>query len=276
MPATLPDAPQVRQDLLDYYAEAARFEKTVATVAKELKKAGKLNNTLIVVTGDNGMPFPRAKANLYDAGTRVPLIICGLGFIGGKRISAPVSLVDLAATFLQVAGLKKGAGMLGSSLARFLVPEPPKHQSVFIERERHAYVRAGNLSYPARGIRTKDYLYLQNLMPDRWPAGDPAAVMSVGAHGDIDNGPTKSLLIDHKQHYAELFAQAMAKRPLEELYDLKTDPNQLHNVANLHAYKQVKEELSKQLTSWRKRTKDPRLTNLGEIIDNYPYYGVSK
>ena len=66
---------------------------------------------------------------------------------------------------------------------------------MFLERERHAYVREGNLSYPSRAIRTQSYLYIRNLRPDRWPAGDPALVHSVGPYGDVDGSPTKDLML---------------------------------------------------------------------------------
>ncbi|HLL95022.1 MAG TPA: sulfatase [Spirosoma sp.] len=283
VPATLPDTPEVRDDLLDYYAEVARFEQTVAHVVETLEKTGQLQNTLIVITGDNGMPFPRAKANLYDAGSRIPLVIYGgsrIGapteagkFTGGKRIRTPVSLIDLAPTLLEVAGLPKADGMEGQSLARYVTGKKTVDQPVFIERERHAQVRAGNLSYPMRAIRTSDFLYIQNLKPDRWPAGDPEEVMAVGSYGDIDNGPAKRYLIEHRDHYTALAEGALAKRPADELYDLRQDSNQQTNVAAAAAYRTTREKLNRQLQTWRQRTADPRLTKEGEVIDTYPYYG---
>ena len=65
----------MRSDLLDYYLEVQRFDSQVASLIEALEKAGELDNTIVVVTSDNGMPFPRAKANLYDAGTHMPLAI---------------------------------------------------------------------------------------------------------------------------------------------------------------------------------------------------------
>lgn len=273
IPAQLPDTPEVRGDLLDYYAEVARFDQAVANVVETLEKAGQLQNTLIVVTGDNGMPFPRAKANLYDAGSRVPLIILGGAFSGGKRIAAPVSLVDLAPTFLEWAGLPKADGMEGRSLLRFTLEKAPPAEPVFIERERHAQVRAGSLGYPARAIRTTDFLYIQNLKPDRWPAGDPKEFMAVGAYGDIDNGPAKRYLIEHRDQYVALADGALAKRPAQELYDLRKDPTQQMNIADRPANRATLAKLRQQLLAWRQRTNDPRLTTEGDIIDTYPYYG---
>lgn len=273
VPADLPDTPEVRDDLLDYYAEVARFEQAVENVVETLEKAGQLANTLIIVTGDNGMPFPRAKANLYDAGTRIPLVIYGGTFTGNTRIATPVSLIDLAPTLLEAAGLPKSEGMQGQSLARYLNGKPTTNQAIFVERERHAQVRAGNLGYPARAIRTAQFLYIQNLKPDRWPAGDPKEIMAVGSYGDIDNGPAKRYLIEHQGEYRSLADQATRKRPAEELYNLQKDPTQQTNVANSPTYRTTREKLSHQLQAWRQRTSDPRLTTEGEVIDTYPYYG---
>ena len=273
VPANLPDSPEVRGDLLDYYAEVARVEQAVAAVVGMLEKTDQLKNTLILVTGDNGMPFPRAKANLYDAGSRIPLIIYGGKFTGNQRIAAPVSLIDLAPTLLEVAGLAKADGMQGQSLTRFVTGKTPTNPAVFIERERHAQVRAGNLGYPARAIRTPQFLYIQNLKPDRWPAGDPKEVMAVGAYGDIDNGPAKRLLLENRDQHRSLAEGATGKRPAEELYDLQKDPAQQTNVAGDSTYQRTLDELKRQLRAWRGRTKDPRLSPEGDAIDTYPYYG---
>jgi arylsulfatase A-like enzyme len=273
VPAQLPDTPELRADLLDYYAEVARVERTVAEVVTLLERTGRLENTLVVVTGDNGMPFPRAKANLYDAGSRVPLVVRGGRFRGGKRIAAPVGLIDLAPTFLEWAGLPKAEGMEGRSLARFTEKKAPAPAPVFLERERHAQVRAGNLGYPARAIRTADFLFIENLKPDRWPAGDPNVVFSVGDYGDIDGGPGKTFLLDHRAEFPALFDAATAKRPAEELYDLRTDSDQLRNLVANPAHRKIRDALHRQLQAWRKQTADPRLTPAGDAIDTYPYYG---
>ena len=273
VPTNLPDTPEVRDDLLDYYAEVARFEQTVASVVRTLEQSGQMQNTLIIVTSDNGMPFPRAKANLYDAGTRIPLVMHGVNFTGGKRIGTLVSLIDLAPTLLEAAGLTKADGMEGGSLARYVTGRKMADQPIFVERERHAQVRAGKLSYPMRAIRTRQFLYIQNLKPDRWPAGDPKEVMAVGAYGDIDNGPAKRYLIEHRDQYPALADGALAKRPADELYDLRNDPNQQTNVAEQPANRATLAKLRQQLQAWRQRTADPRLTSTGEVIDTYPYYG---
>jgi len=229
------------------------------------------------VTSDNGMPFPRAKANVYDGGTRVPLAIRWKGVADpGGVIDAFVSLTDLAPTMLQGAGLKPLEAMTGRSLLPLL-----RHQAqsgrdrVFLERERHANVRQGDLSYPIRAIRTNDYLYIRNFRPDRWPAGDPQQYFAVGPFGDIDGGPSKSLLLDRRSDplIASFFQLATAKRPAEELYDLKRDPEQLVNVAGQAAHRDAQRRLRLQLDRWLRETGDPRSTVDDDRWDRFPYYG---
>jgi arylsulfatase A-like enzyme len=145
----------------------------------------------------------------------------------------------------------------------------------FSERERHANVRRGDLSYPARAIRTGEFLYIRNYRPDRWPAGDPERYFAVGPFGDIDGGPSKSLLLDRREDAAirKYFELATAKRPADELYDLKRDPDQLVNVAAEPAYAKTLERLRAELTSWQRATGDPRATTDDDRWDKYPYFG---
>jgi post-segregation antitoxin (ccd killing protein) len=146
---------------------------------------------------------------------------------------------------------------------------------VFFERERHANVRQGDLSYPVRAVRTRDFLYIRNLRADRWPAGDPDRYVAVGPFGDIDGGPTKSLLLERRNDEAirKFFELATAKRPAEELYDLKRDPWQLVNVAADTRHATAKRELRSSLDRWMRETADPRATGNEDPWDRYPYYG---
>lgn len=280
VPAMLPDTPEIRNDLLDYYAEVQRFDGQLARLLDTLERIGEIDNTVVVVTSDNGLPFPRAKANLYDAGTRMPLAIRWAGaFEPGTRVDAFVSLTDLAPTFLQAAGLPVPPAMTGRSLL------PPAgdgagpaagREQVFIERERHANVRRGDLSYPSRAVRTADWLYIRNYRPDRWPAGDPEQYIAVGPFGDIDGGPSKQLLLDRRTDplVGRFFTLATAKRPAEELYDLKTDPAQLVNVQPNPAHATALARLRAALETWQRSTGDPRLTEDDDRWDRYPYFGA--
>ncbi len=277
VPRFLPDTPEVRSDLLDYYFEVQRFDRDLGHIIETLERAGELDNTIIIVTSDNGMPFPRAKANVYDGGARVPLAIRGPGVVrAGAVVDSFVSLADVAPTVLESAGLKPLDAMTGRSLLPLLRGESqPGRDRVFIERERHANVRRGDLSYPVRAIRTNDYLYIRNFRADRWPAGDPERYVAVGPYGDIDGSPSKSLLLDRQTEpaIAPYFQLAMAKRPGEELYDLRGDPHQVENVAGRPAHRAPQQRLREELDRWMRETGDPRATADDDRWDRFPYYG---
>jgi len=118
-----------------------------------------------------------------------------------------------------------------------------------------------------RAIRTHDFLYIRNFKPDRWPAGDPEG------YGDIDGSPTKTFMMKHREEpkVKPLFALAFGKRPAEELYDIRKDPGQLHNVADDPAYADAKRKLAAQLTAELQATADPRILGKGDVFDTYPY-----
>ena len=148
VPAFLPDTPEVRSDLLDYYFEVQRFDRDLGRIVSTLERLGELEHTIIIVTGDNGMPFPRAKANVYDAGVWVPLAIRWPGTTRPTSvIDRFVSLTDLAPTILEAAGVQVPVAMTGRSVLPLLRSESQAGRDrVFLERERHAHVRQGNLS----------------------------------------------------------------------------------------------------------------------------------
>ncbi|NJB87047.1 arylsulfatase A-like enzyme [Lewinella marina] len=265
VPPFFPDVPCVRNDLLDYYAEVERFDRHLGEVVDLLESRGELDNTLIIVTSDNGMPFPRAKANLYDAGTRMPFVAHWPDRIpAGTVRHSYVNLASLAATFLAAAGVEVPAAMtLPSILPELSDATAPGADHVFLERERHAQVRADSGSYAVRGIRNDSFLYLRNFFPERWPAGDPEAVRSVGAYGDVDNSITKMLILASdrsapREGTPDYYGLAFGKRPATELYDLRVDPHQIHNVAEAPAYAGIRETLDKKLSDWMRETGDPR------------------
>jgi arylsulfatase A-like enzyme len=230
------------------------------------------------MTGDNGWPFPRGKANLYDAGTRQPLAVRWPARVKGARTSdAYISFQDFAPTILEAAGLKPTSAMTGRSFLDLLTTGESAvvRDRVFLERERHANVRRGDLGYPCRAVRTRQFLYVRNFHPERWPAGDPELWKAVGPFGDIDGGPTKDVLLAGKDDpkWAKLFALACGKRPAEELYDLAKDPYQMNNVIDRAEYAADRKELREELDRWMKDTGDPRAAGEDDRWDRYPYYG---
>jgi N-sulfoglucosamine sulfohydrolase len=277
VPAWMPNTPDVQNDILDYYYEIQRFDRELGEIIEKLKQSGELENTIIVITGDNGMPFPRAKATVYDGGSNIPLIISWKNHIKPQPqiVETFVSLLDLAPTFLEAVKLPISAEMKGKSLMPYLKNKSQVHRNeVFIERERHANVRKGDRSYPVRAIRNKDFLYIRNYAPDLYPAGDPNEYFAVGKYGDVDASPSKDLILNDTLTYQKYFQLAFVKRPMEELYDLRNDPDQLNNIANKVNYKKQKWFLSQKLTDWMKQTQDPRLQGK-DPFSGYKYYGNS-
>ena len=283
VPPIWPDVPEVRGDMLDYYAESQKFDREVEDILGRLEREGMLDNTLVVVSGDNGWPFPRAKANLYDAGTRQPLAVRWPGKVkSGQKCNDFINLMDLAPTFLEVAGIKPLPEMSGRSFLGLLegTEKPGSRNEVFLERERHANVRKGDLSYPIRALRTPEFLYIRNLKPDRWPAGDPEKWKAVGPFGDVDDGPTKRFILAHRTEPAitNLFRLSFEKRPAEELYDLKADLYQTNNVAGQPAYAIPLNGLRARLAHWMEETKDPRAKADDDDAhwNRMKYYGPDK
>lgn len=186
----------------------------------------------------------------------------------------------MAPTILDAADVKIPVTMTGKSLLPLLEKNKKvkRYNQVFLERERHAFVRANNASYPVRAIRTKDYLYIENLKPDRWPAGDPDLNVPPSPFGDIDNGGSKDFLIQNRQNAtaAKWVKASLEKRPARELYILKNDKDQLNNVAEASENAKIIKSLKKQLDSWRQKTADPLLGTDQDIFDTYPYYGRKK
>ncbi len=281
VPGFLPDTPEIRDDLLDYALEIEWFDEHLGRMIDHLEKTGELDNTIIVVTSDNGMAFPRAKANLYDHGIRVPLaVMWGENLSKGTVSNELVSLIDLKPTFLQAAGIdvNKHPHLVGKSLIPLMKGEEKKHRdAVFASRERHSSSRWKNLGYPQRSIRTQDFLYIRNFKPERWPAGAPVRINNDGsesgdAYHDIDACPAFDFLIDHKNddpiaHYFQLSVQ---KRPSEEFFDIENDPYCLHNLADDPAYKDQLLRHRRLLGAYLMETNDPRVTGNGDIFESYP------
>ena len=281
MPKYMPDVPVVREDFADYLGEVQAFDLGVGYIIDELKRLGEYENTIIVLSGDNGIPgFPRGKSNIYDLGVKAPLIVrWGEIQTSNRIISDFVSLIDLAPTFLEAAGLDIPKTVDGKSLMPLLLSNKSgqidkNRNSVVVGRERHLdNARDGNLPYPSRAIYTKDYLYIRNFKPDRMPLGkefdDEEKPFNYlrgntnSSFSDMDNSPTKAFIIDNRDNpeYAQYFTYAFEKRPLEELYDLRNDPDQLVNLADSKKSAKVKKQLLSQLMKVLKDSNDPRLTN---------------
>jgi arylsulfatase A-like enzyme len=282
MPKFLPDVPEVREDVADYLGECQAVDAELGVLLKRLEETGELERTLIVASGDHGMPgVPAGKCNLYDHGVAVTLAIRVPGVKGGRVVDDFVCLPDLAPTFMEVGGVRPPSGLYGRSLLALLQSgksgqvDPTRTWAV-TGRERHVNLaREGNRPYPMRSLRTADFVYVRNFEPDRWPMGAPYAVTDKTAppldelenetriaFADMDASPTKAWLIAHrndpqwKWHYEFAFG----KRPAEELYDLRKDRDQVNNVAADPAYAEIKAQLAGQLMKTLTDAGDPRVT----------------
>jgi uncharacterized sulfatase len=274
VPRFLPDAPEVRSDLLDYYLEIEHFDTQLGRALRALEQAGELSNTIVVVTADNGMPFPRAKAFMNEYGIHLPLAVCWPeGCPGGRKVEDLVAFVDFAPTFLEAAGVKPPGAMTGRSFLGVLTSKKsgrvdPKRSKALSGRERHSHSRFDNLGYPARAIRTHEFLYVRNFKPDLWPAGDPERFH------DIDDGPTKTYVLENRGNpkLRRFFELACGKHPAEELYDIRKDPACLENLAASPSHGAAATKLRQELERDLKAQMDPRILGTGDVFDSYPRF----
>ena len=282
VPSYLPDNDTVRGDICDYYLEIQHFDTEVGKILDILKASGQWDNTIIIICGDNGWQMPRGLANLYDFGTRIPMIFYWKDhFSGGRTVDDFVNLNDLAPTFLEISKLKVPSEMTAKSLVKILYSKESgrldiDREFIVTARERHALCRMNGLGYPGRAIRTYEYLYIRNYEPDRWPAGDPPLFGDVDAHMLHYPSPTKNYILVNKNipGIETFYNIAFDIRPAEELYDLKKDPGQMNNVAYLEEYKIIKQGLFSKLNVYLRNTKDPRVLGQNIIWDETRYYAT--
>lgn len=294
LPPFLPDNEVVREDVADYLGEAMAYDQACGVIIDELERMGELDNTIIVISGDHGIPgFPRGKCNVHDFGSRVLLTMRWPKRIeAGRVVETPVSLVDLAPTFLAAAGTESPDDPDGQNLLPALAAggsDKDLRGWALIGREVHVGSgREGFLPYPVRALRTPGFLYVKNFKPDRWPMGDPKGAAGDAmpdfdelchntriAFADIDSSPTKAWMVHHRNDadVLPMLAFAWEKRPAEELYDLAKDPHQMKNLAGDPAYAETLAKLGGQLMAEMGNGKDPRLD---DAFDRPPYLDKTK
>ncbi len=279
VPGYWPDNATVRNDMLDYAFEVEHFDRHLGRMLATLQDRELLDNTLVIVTSDHGMPFPRVKGNTYDFANHVPLAVMwkrGIKF-PGRIVDDYVSFIDIAPTLIELSGLRwKDTGMAdspGRSLVNLFRSGDsgwidPKRDHVLLGRERTDIGRPHDRGYPVRGVVKGDWLYLRNFEPTRWPAGNPET-----GYLDCDGGATKTFVLEaHRvdstdQHWAWCFGM----RPAEELYNLKQDPDCLRNLVYTQTASPILQTLTNILYSKLMRQNDPRLLGQEECFDNYPY-----
>ncbi len=271
VPGYLPHNDLVRSDLLDYAVEVESADQHIVRALQLLEAAGELDNTLIIVTSDHGMPFPRVKGQIYEDGFHLPMALrWGQAVKPGRTVDDFVNVRDLAPTYLELAGLGKHPQISGTSLTPILYSDKsgtiePSRTVMLVGKERHDLGRPHDWGYPVRAIRTPEYLYVHNYNPERWPACNPETGL-----GNCDASPTKSLLVEQQDRFYDL---AFGLRPAEELYRVQQDPECLINLASSPALAGIRAELRAQLERMLRDEGDPRETGNPEVFDTYQYVG---
>ncbi len=283
LPPFLHDNETVREDFADYLGEGMAFDAAVGVLLEELERLGEVDNTLVVVIGNQGATgFARGKCNLYDFGSGVLLAARWPARLkAAGSVETPVSLIDLAPTFLAAAGLQPSADMNGQNLLPALAGDTADPEAAFrgwalTGRETHVNeAREGNLPYPMRAIRTGEYLYIVNFKPDRWPVAVPPLGGEANAKRrmDIDYGPTRDWFTAHETDpkYAQFWKLGFDRRPAEELYNVQKDPHQMHNLAGEAEHDAVRRDLREKLFAELRENNDPRVAGEGDAFDRPPY-----
>lgn len=267
--------------MLDYAFEIEYFDKHLQMMLQKLEDLGELENTIVIVTADNGMPFPRIKGQVYEYSNHLPLAIMWPNGIKnpGRVVDDFVNFIDFAPTYLEVAGLTaEQAGMqptTGKSLSDIFYAENvenrfPERNFILVGKERHDVGRPNDEGYPVRGLIKGDYLYLRNFHPDRWPTGNPET-----GYLNCDGSPTKTYILDtrRKKGIMEYWQLNFGKRVAEELYNIIEDPFCMKNLVGEENYAELKLTMETEMVQKLTEQGDPRISGNGDIFDNYPYQG---
>ncbi|MEK6478661.1 sulfatase [Catalinimonas sp. 4WD22] len=279
VPEFWPDSDSVRTDMLDYAFELEYFDQHLMRMLDMLEERGELENTIVVVTSDNGMPFPRVKGQAYEMSNHLPLAIMWPAGIknSGRSIDDFVSFIDFAPTFMEAAQISPQESnmqvMQGKSLSDIFQAESggrinPARDHVLIGKERHDVGRPNDQGYPIRGIIKEDLLYVQNFEPDRWPAGNPET-----GYLNTDGSPTKTQILNmrYEEEQRIFWEMNFGKRPPEELYRIDEDPDCVNNLALNPEYAPMLEELKTQMLAELLAQGDPRMMGNGHVFDDYVY-----
>jgi N-sulfoglucosamine sulfohydrolase len=280
VPACWPDTEEVRNDMLDYAFEVENFDTHLGRMLAELEKRGLLDNTIVIVTSDNGMPFPHCKGYAYNNTNHLPLAIMWKNGVQkpGRVVDDYISFIDLAPTFLELAGISADnsgmAPITGRSIMEIIRSDKsgriiPERDHVLIGKERNDVGRPNDEGYPIRGIVKNDMLYLHNFEISRAPAGDAET-----GYRDTDDSPTKTAVLQTELNPEQkhIFDLCFGQLPADQLFNLRQDPDCIKNLAPNTPYIGLQKQLFDELTAQQ----DPRMAGNGAVYDKYPYGNVSK
>jgi N-sulfoglucosamine sulfohydrolase len=250
VPPFLPDNPEVRAELAEYYQAVARLDQGVGRLVQVLEETGHRDDTLVIYLSDNGIPFPAAKTTLYEPGIRLPLIVRSPDQqTRGRTCDAMVSFTDIAPTILEFtdAGVPDYP-LQGHSFLGLLDTENAEGwDEVFVSHTFHEI----QMYYPMRAVRTRRYKLIYNIAhPLPFPfASDLYA--STTWQGVLRRGDSQ---------YGKRTVAAYIRRPKLELYDLQADPDEVRNLADDPDFAAVRDDLMARLVAFQKRTSDPWIT----------------
>ncbi|MFK7811904.1 MAG: sulfatase [Maribacter sp.] len=276
-PPYWPDNETTRNDLLDYAYEIEDTDKHIQKVLKTLEERDLLENTLVIVTSDHGMPFPRVKGNQYENANHVPMAMLWKGKSKVKVVDDYISFIDLAPTILEVAQIDwASSGMhpaTGKSLMNIIKSDKSgqidaDRNYVLVGKERHDTGRPNDVGYPIRGMYKDTLLYLKNYEVERWPSGNPET-----GYLNTDGSPTKTEILNLRRdginkHFWKL---NFGKRASEELYDIKNDPFCINNLAGNISLEVLKAQLKSEMESRLVEQNDLRMKGFGHLYEMYPF-----
>ncbi len=254
VPSFLPDQPEVRKELAEYYQAVTRMDQGIGLILDALEETGKDKDTLVIYISDNGIPFPGAKTNVYDPGIHMPMIVRSphQQKRGGVN-NAMVSFTSLVPTILEWTGAEGAPYPFhGKSFLSILDEENPiGWDEVFFSHTFHEIT----MYYPMRGIRTRKHKLILNL----------ASELPYPFASDLYASATWQGVLRRGDHmYGPRTVEAYLERPAVELYDLENDPDETTNVAGDPAYVNILQELGGKTQYFREITNDPWL-----ILQNY-------
>ena len=279
VPLFWPDNEVVRHDMLDYALEVEHFDHHLQRMLNDLESRGLLDNTLVVVTSDNGMPFPRVKGQEYEMSNHLPLAIMWANGIKypGRTIDDLVSFIDLAPTYLEIAGVDWDDSGMASTPGKSLTPffgelrKKPHRDFLLIGKERPAVGRPDDAGYPIRGIVQGPFLLIRNYKTDRWPAGPPLT-----GYLNTDGSPTKTEILTARRDGSDdaHWQLAFGFRPEYEMFNIETDRECLNNIADVARYAELRAQMEQTMSESLHTEGDPRVRGKGDLFDEYPYANV--
>ena len=252
VPSNLVDTRATRMDLASYYEEVSRFDHYIGKVMDELKAQGVLDNTLIIVMADNGRPFPRNKTRMYDEGIKTPFVVHmpGRNLQKGRTSSSMLSVIDIAPTVLDLAGIKSPPNFQGKSFKKIIEQPNVKFRNyAFAEHNWHSFK-----AYE-RMVRNDHLVYIENGLPE---LNNMGATDIMGGAAGMD---LKKEFLDGRASTLQS-AIFITPQPRYELYDYKKDPDQLNNLYGRKEFQAEQEKLASILKIWKRDTGDDQPTDL--------------